>query len=146
MRRLIACLLAGLSLCGPASAAVFPDFFYYGGDGKFAAESKARFDAVVQRWMAVRPAPACFVIVGFTDTVGAPETNLLLSARIAEAARDHLLARGVPPADIVVRPRGEADLAVATPDETPEPLNRRVEIRLYPEPCPAPATAPVQTH
>lgn len=146
MNRLLACLLVGLGICGPASAAVFPDLFYYSGDGALDAESQGRFDAVVRRWMDAQSAPACFVIVGFTDTVGAPEANLALSARVAEAARDQLFARGVPSSHVVVRAKGEADLAVATADETPEPLNRRIEIRLYPQACPTTAPDPVQTN
>ncbi len=65
---------------------------------------------------------------GHTDTVGPAEYNMDLSKRRAQAVADYLVARGVAPDRLTVRAFGETELAVPTPDETPEPRNRRVEI------------------
>ena len=66
---------------------------------------------------------------GHTDTMGPAAYNRKLSERRARAVADYLAARGVDPARMTVRAFGETKLAVPTPDETPEPRNRRVEIR-----------------
>lgn len=67
-------------------------------------------------------------VVGHTDTVGSEAANHRLSLMRAVAIRDKLVFRDVYQATISVAGRGEIDLAVATEDDTDEPLNRRVEI------------------
>jgi outer membrane protein OmpA-like peptidoglycan-associated protein len=69
-----------------------------------------------------------FAIAAHTDTVGADASNQALSQRRADAVRDVLIARGMPAEAITTAAYGETRLAVPTPDETAEPLNRRVEI------------------
>ncbi len=66
---------------------------------------------------------------GHTDTAGPADYNMKLSERRARAVADYLIARGVDADRIMVRAFGETRLAVPTPDNTPEPRNRRVEIR-----------------
>jgi len=66
---------------------------------------------------------------GHTDTAGPAEYNMQLSKRRAQAVADYLAAKGVDPSRMTVRGFGETRLAVPTPDNTPEPRNRRVEIR-----------------
>lgn len=68
------------------------------------------------------------LIVGHTDTVGSAKTNQTLSERRAEKVRQGLIVLGVPSASIQASGRGERELLVATPDNTKEPRNRRVEI------------------
>ena len=46
----------------------------------------------------------------------------------ANTVRGLLVQVGLDPSTIEVRSHGESDLLVKTPDETPEPRNRRVEI------------------
>jgi OOP family OmpA-OmpF porin len=70
-----------------------------------------------------------FLVWGFTDTVGTPEYNQGLSERRANAVADYLEGRGVSRDRMVIQGFGETNLAVETPDQTPEPRNRRVEIR-----------------
>ncbi len=70
-----------------------------------------------------------FLVWGFTDTVGTPEYNQALSERRANAVADYLAGKGVSRDRMVVQGFGETNLAVPTPDQTPEPRNRRVEIR-----------------
>jgi outer membrane protein OmpA-like peptidoglycan-associated protein len=67
------------------------------------------------------------VIVGHTDTMGDARANLALGLKRAITVRDILVQAGLAPSTIEVTSHGEADLLVKTPDNTPEPRNRRVE-------------------
>lgn len=68
------------------------------------------------------------ISAGHTDTAGPADYNMGLSQRRAETVATELVRAGIP-ADIVVTEWfGETDLAVPTPDNTPEALNRRVVI------------------
>jgi outer membrane protein OmpA-like peptidoglycan-associated protein len=68
------------------------------------------------------------VVIGHTDTMGDAKANLALGLRRAMSVRDILVRAGFAPSTIEVATHGEADLLVKTPDATPEPRNRRVEI------------------
>ncbi|HYM24528.1 MAG TPA: OmpA family protein [Vicinamibacterales bacterium] len=68
------------------------------------------------------------LVVGHTDTMGTPQANIALGMRRAVMVRDLLVNAGLASAMIEVASHGEADLLVKTPDETPEPRNRRVDI------------------
>jgi outer membrane protein OmpA-like peptidoglycan-associated protein len=89
-------------------------------------ESRARIPDIVG---AVRnyPAPEV-VVIGHTDTTGAPDRNYQLGLRRARTVRDILAATQVEGAAITVSSHGEADPLVPTRDEVLEPRNRRVEI------------------
>ncbi len=71
-------------------------------------------------------------VIGHTDTVGSAEMNEKLGLRraemVADALRDALKAQGFANLPVLAESHGKADLLVQTPDETPEPRNRRVEI------------------
>jgi len=77
--------------------------------------------------IARRPAPEILVI-GHTDRVGAVPYNDALSLRRAERVRDELVKVGIAANRIRLAGRGEREPLVPTPDEVPEPRNRRVEI------------------
>jgi outer membrane protein OmpA-like peptidoglycan-associated protein len=68
------------------------------------------------------------ISAGHTDTAGPPEYNMGLSERRAETVAAELVRAGIPAEIIVIEAFGETDLAVQTPDDTPEQLNRRVVI------------------
>ena len=70
------------------------------------------------------------VAVGHTDTTGDGKANAALGLNRANAVRALLIGAGLDASLIEVTSHGEADLLVKTPDETPEPRNRRVEIAL----------------
>ncbi|WP_371322922.1 OmpA family protein [Dechloromonas sp. ZY10] len=74
-----------------------------------------------------RPAPDVSVI-GHTDTVGKAEMNEALALKRAEAIATLLKDKGLKVHALSVESHGERNLLVATPDETAEPRNRRVEI------------------
>ena len=89
-------------------------------------ESLAQFGRIKAE-LTARPAPE-IVAIGHTDRVGTLEYNDKLSLKRADVVRAALVAAGVPPGQIDIAGRGEREPAVATPDETAEPRNRRVEI------------------
>jgi OmpA-OmpF porin, OOP family len=68
------------------------------------------------------------LVVGHTDTMGTPRANIDLGLTRANSVRSILVQVGLDPATVEARSHGESDLLVKTPDETPEPRNRRVEI------------------
>ena len=77
----------------------------------------------------VELAPFRFRIEGHTDTVGDGRLNLLLSQRRAESVRNFLTKRfGLAPGRLVATGLGESQPLVPTPDQTPEPSNRRVQV------------------
>ena len=90
-------------------------------------EFKPELDRIAQTMIA--DTSTQFLVWGFTDTVGTEEYNQGLSERRAEAVAAYLESQGVTRDRMVIRGFGETNLAVETPDETPEPRNRRVEIR-----------------
>lgn len=68
------------------------------------------------------------VVVGHTDTMGDPKSNLALGLKRAGMVRSILEQAGLPSATITTTSHGEADLLVQTRNNVPEPRNRRVEI------------------
>ena len=65
---------------------------------------------------------------GHADTAGPADYNMGLSERRAETVATELVTAGIPADIIVTEWFGETQLAVPTPDNTPEQANRRVEI------------------
>ncbi len=74
-----------------------------------------------------RPVPE-IVVVGHTDTTGAPASNVELGLKRAQAVRKLLLDVGVDASLIEITSHGEGNLLVPTDNNTYEPRNRRVEI------------------
>jgi outer membrane protein OmpA-like peptidoglycan-associated protein len=109
----------------PARPASFVLYFLEGRD-ELTPESQQLLGRILDD-VGRRPAPE-IVVVGHTDRVGAVPFNDALSLRRAERVRDELVKVGVAADRIRVAGRGEREPLVATPDETPEPRNRRVEI------------------
>ena len=67
-------------------------------------------------------------VVGHTDTLGPSKANIELAMKRAAFVGKLLVAAGLPASTIELASHGEAALLIRTPDETPEPRNRRVEI------------------
>ena len=89
-------------------------------------ESRALLPQIV-RAVGERSVPDVMVI-GHTDTTGAATANFELGLKRASAIRALLVSSGVTAEVVEVASHGEGDLLVATPDDTAEPRNRRVEI------------------
>lgn len=85
-------------------------------------KAKAVFDEITDRQVAE------IAIVGHTDTAASYGYNEALSLRRAMKVRQALIDLGIPAAIIETTGQGEYQLLVDTPDSTPEPRNRRVEI------------------
>jgi len=68
------------------------------------------------------------VAIGHTDTTGTPQANFALGLKRATMVRALLVRAGLEAALIEVASHGERDPLIPTPDSTPEPRNRRVEI------------------
>lgn len=75
-------------------------------------------------------APSEISIIGHTDSMGQPEYNMALSLERARAVAKILTSFDTGLKQIYTQGYGEYDLLVSTPDETPEPRNRRVEIMI----------------
>jgi OmpA-OmpF porin, OOP family len=70
-----------------------------------------------------------FRIEGHTDTVGSPESNKSLSDQRAAAVASYLEGKfHVTSSRLETVGMGQSDLLVATPPQTPEPRNRRVQV------------------
>lgn len=109
----------------PPPALRFVLYFQEGSD-ELTADSKRDFARIPQE-IAQRPAPDV-VVIGHTDSVGKLEDNDQLALRRANRLRQRLLQEGIGAENVQATGRGERELLVATPDETAEPRNRRVEI------------------
>ena len=68
------------------------------------------------------------VAAGHADAAGPPDYNMDLSQKRAETVATELVRAGIPAQIITTEAYGETQLAVPTPDGTPEQANRRVVI------------------
>jgi outer membrane protein OmpA-like peptidoglycan-associated protein len=72
--------------------------------------------------------PIVMIVTGSADTVGAAAANLRLSQLRANNVLQGLVSRGIPVERFQVIAKGQTDPVVATPPDTSEERNRRVEI------------------
>lgn len=89
-------------------------------------ESEAVMPAIFDE-IKVRPG-ADIQVTGHTDTVGATPVNDAFSLRRAAEITSFLFTLGLDKAIVRLAGRGERELKEQTPDETPSPVNRRVEV------------------
>ena len=75
-------------------------------------------------------ATADMSIIGHSDTVGNADLNDALSLKRAQVVADLLKSRGLKVYALTVESHGKRNLLVPTPDQTPEPRNRRVEVSI----------------
>jgi outer membrane protein OmpA-like peptidoglycan-associated protein len=105
-------------------------YFVSGSSDELVPESKTELDKMLSE-ISERKAVEV-VVTGHTDTIGPSGDNDRLSRDRARAVADQLRgtlsAKGVQSDAITTAGRGERALLVATPDQTAEPRNRRVEI------------------
>lgn len=111
----------------PALPEQFLLYFETGG-AELTAESQALLQRIVERAKA-RPTVDMSVI-GHSDTQGAADANEALALTRANAIAGQLRTLGLGNALMAIESHGERNLLVPTPDETPEPRNRRVEVTL----------------
>ncbi len=100
--------------------------YYKAGGTVLTDESQALIPAILD---AARNHPAPDVsVIGHTDTMGTIETNEQLGLQRAQSVAELIRGAGLKVHDLTIASHGERNLLVATPDNTPEPKNRRVEI------------------
>ncbi|PKN34001.1 MAG: OmpA family protein [Deltaproteobacteria bacterium HGW-Deltaproteobacteria-19] len=100
--------------------------YYRAGGIVLTDESQALIPAILEA-AGNRPAPDVSVI-GHTDTVGNSESNEKLALQRAQSVAEIIRKAGLQVHDLTIASHGERNLLVATPDNTPEPKNRRVEV------------------
>jgi outer membrane protein OmpA-like peptidoglycan-associated protein len=121
LERLFGAALAAL----PPAPRTFTLYFKFESDEL--TEDSARLVPSILAAVKHRPDPEVAVI-GHTDTMGQAKANIALGMTRALFVRNLLVDAGLDTATIEVLSHGESALLVRTPDETPEPRNRRVEI------------------
>ncbi len=105
------------------------DYVVYFSSGS-ANPAKRQLDKVMDAATIAKGGSLKVLVSGHTDTTGTGERNKLLAAERAEAVKKLLLSAGLKDDQIVTSAYGAARPAVATGPGTPEPRNRRVEIKL----------------
>jgi outer membrane protein OmpA-like peptidoglycan-associated protein len=100
--------------------------YFIEGSDELVPDSKAAFEDIFKE-IAARKA-AEIVVTGHTDTVGSLKDNDRLSRERAVSVEKLFVARGIPGDALIAVGRGERELVVSTPPNTPEPKNRRVVI------------------
>ncbi len=100
--------------------------YFLPGGARLAPESEADVLKILAA-VAARPVPDISVI-GHTDTSGEALANERLGMERARYVAGLLAGIRLDPRNVTIESHGETNLLVATPDETPEPRNRRVEV------------------
>jgi outer membrane protein OmpA-like peptidoglycan-associated protein len=119
--------------CGEAMAArpELPEHFilyFESGDAKLTAESQLLIPQILAS--IEKRATVDMSVIGHSDTVGRIEVNEALSLKRAQTVADLIKTQGMKVEALSVESHGKRNLLVPTPDETPEPRNRRVEISI----------------
>lgn len=113
----------------PGVAAVSLTVNFATGSARLTPQAESVLDDLGRALGSAQLAPFRFRVEGHTDTVGSRALNQSLSEARAAAVRDYLVRRhGIAPARLEAIGLGEQQPLVATPDETPEARNRRVQI------------------
>lgn len=115
-----------------ASLKALPDppvhfiLYFLSGSTQLTRESLAQL-AEIQKSIDARNSQD-IAVIGHTDTTGDRKYNMILSRKRAQAVRKILQQNGVPPLNMIVTSHGEENPLIRTPDNVPEPRNRRVEV------------------
>jgi outer membrane protein OmpA-like peptidoglycan-associated protein len=100
--------------------------YFESGSARIDAGQEAMLDQAARLFR--EGSPVVMIATGGADTVGAPEDNLGLSIKRAQAVVDGLTARGIPIERLQILGRGVTDLPVETGDDVDNRENRVVEI------------------
>jgi outer membrane protein OmpA-like peptidoglycan-associated protein len=99
------------------------------GSAALTPDAMHTLDAIGKALSDNRLAQYRFDIEGHTDTVGTKDYNKALSMNRAEAVVTYIETKyGIAASRLQAIGKGSDDLLVATPDQTPEPRNRRVRL------------------
>ena len=111
-------------------APVTVSLYFQSGSAQLTKDARALLPVILDE---IRKHPAADITVsGFTDTVNGVAFNEQLSKRRSEAVAAFVRKSGVPFQEMTLASYGkdEAMLAIPTPDNTPQELNRRVEVSI----------------
>lgn len=114
-----------------AARPVLPQHFvlyFETGGTQLTAESLALLPGIVEN--AAKRATVDMSVIGHSDTVGNTDLNEALSLKRAQAVAELLQSKGLKVDALALEWHGKRNLLVPTPDETPEPRNRRVEVSI----------------
>jgi outer membrane protein OmpA-like peptidoglycan-associated protein len=100
--------------------------YFRSGSAQVDADQEAMLDQAARLFR--EGSPIVMIATGGADTVGAPENNLDLSIKRAQAVVDGLASRGIPVERLQILGRGVTDLAVDTGTGVSNSENRVVEI------------------
>ena len=100
--------------------------YFVRGTDALTEDSKGELGRMLEE-VSRRTAPDVLV-VGHTDTVGAPQKNDKLSLQRAQRVKADLVRKGIATSRVQASGRGEREPIVQTRDGVDEPRNRRVEI------------------
>ncbi|GAB4213308.1 MAG: hypothetical protein Fur007_07220 [Rhodoferax sp.] len=109
----------------PLPPVLFHLYFESGG-GQLTPQSEALLPQI-KSLIASRPG-VDLSIIGHTDTVGNPQDNEKLGLLRAQLVSKLLKIQELAPDAMHVESHGETNPLIPTPDETPEPRNRRVDV------------------
>ncbi|PPD30080.1 MAG: flagellar motor protein MotB [Methylomonas sp.] len=100
--------------------------YFEGGSSSLTAESQAEVPKII---VEINKRPGVDIsIIGHTDTVGDEQNNARLSLERAKSVAQ-LFKDALPDTEkVTIDSHGEKNLLIATPDDTDEPKNRRVEV------------------
>jgi outer membrane protein OmpA-like peptidoglycan-associated protein len=126
-----------IALAGPGAAQTAPEpgqaeeqdslkVYFESGSDAVGEDQRATLDQAARLFR--DGSPIVMIVAGGADTVGAPDSNLDLSVRRAQAVVDGLVARGIPADRLQLLGRGNSELAVETPTGVDSRENRIVEI------------------
>jgi outer membrane protein OmpA-like peptidoglycan-associated protein len=102
--------------------------YFESGGVQLTAESAALLPKIIES-TAKRPG-GDVSIIGHTDNVGMADVNEGLALKRAQSIAELIKKKGLKVNAISVESHGKRNPLVKTPDETPEPRNRRVEISI----------------
>lgn len=102
--------------------------YFESGGTTLTPESTAALDKIID--VASKRPAVDMSVIGHTDTPGKAELNEALALKRAVAVADLLKQKGLKVQALSVESHGERNLLVPTPDDTPEPRNRRVEVSI----------------
>lgn len=114
-----------------AARPLLPEHFllyFESGGAQLTADSNALLPKIVEN-AAKRPA-VDVSIIGHTDTLGRADQNEALALKRAQAIAELIKKKGLKVHALSVESHGERNPLIKTPDDKPEPRNRRVEVSL----------------
>ena len=102
---------------------------FQSGSAELTQEAMRTLDELGRALSSASLAEYRFRIEGHTDTTGSRAVNMVLSEERAAKVAEYLQSKfGVASSRLVPVGRGQEALKVNTPDHTPEPRNRRVQV------------------